>query len=60
MVNTQPLSKGSAKDISMGPVSKRSCTDVLFFLLFASFMICYLAVCALSFQQGDPQRYGNS
>lgn len=41
----------------MGPVANRSCTDVLFMLLFLGSLVLYAAVAYLSFNQGDPSRY---
>ena len=55
--NSQSLTKGGARDISSGPVAKRGCTDILFLLLFLGAFIVYLAVCAMSFTQGNPERY---
>jgi hypothetical protein len=51
------ISKGSTRDISMGPLSNRSCTDILFMLIFLAALVLYAAVAYLSFNQGDPGRY---
>jgi hypothetical protein len=51
------ISKGSAKDISLGPVANRSCTDILFSLLFLGALVLYFAVAYGSFNDGDPTRY---
>ena len=51
------ISNGSARDISMGPVANRSCTDVLFMILFLGAVVLYAAVAYLGFNAGQPARY---
>ena len=54
------ISKGSAQDVSMGPVVNRSCTDILFTLLFLGAVVLYTAVAYLGFNTGQPARYVSS
>ncbi len=51
------ISRGSARDVTLGPATNRSCTDILFLLLFLGGLVLYAAVAYLSFNQGNPERF---
>lgn len=53
----QALAKGTRNDISMGPVTNRRCTDILFLMLFLGSIGVYLGVISLAYSGGDINRY---
>eukprot|EP00744_Colponema_vietnamica_P000742 GILI01001290.1.p1 GENE.GILI01001290.1~~GILI01001290.1.p1 ORF type:complete len:606 (+),score=184.83 GILI01001290.1:72-1889(+) len=53
---TKQFQKGSEYDVSNGPISKRSCTDILFLLIFIAHWVGLWVLAIYAYTKGDPMR----
>mmetsp|Transcript_125987 Transcript_125987/g.327174 ORF Transcript_125987/g.327174 Transcript_125987/m.327174 type:complete len:926 (+) Transcript_125987:139-2916(+) len=53
---TEQFQKGGKKDLSNGPLEKRSCTDILCVGIFVFHMFVFLIITCIGFASGDPRK----